>query len=752
MATSHLNRKQVITTSKQSVFDLRQIATILFYRRFLILGVSCAVISVTSLLAVITKPMYQSSMQIMITDDLDQELRSTQSQIQSQTQSQTQSQIDATSQLNNSDNSSGEYTQQMKLMLSSKLVQKAVDLLRADYPNITLEDIKGNSDTGKTGYLQIKPAEEKLSSNGVNNQVFIVSFKDPDPVKTQRVLQALQKVYQDYNLEQKNQRVNQGLAFVNNRLPRLQNETLAAEKRLAFFRRKHNVIDPQIQSKILLESLADIQKQRQNNRLQLETVENRYKSLEQKLASSQKNAQLTASLNRSSNYEALVNELRKTEANLAQERLRYTDNSPVVIRLKEKRQLQMALLQEQLQNTATNTDQNTENLLTVDNKLSEELAGLSKQRNSLINKENNLVKSEQEIRTQLNTYPSLISEYNRLLSDVKIQRQTLEQLVQFQQSLGLKIAQSGFEWEILEEPAVGIYIGTKKWLLIIGGIVTGPILGVIVVLTWEMFNKVIFSPLHLQKLTNIRLLGSVPKLGKPSLKSRLKEILRQKQEKQASVITENINTENIKTENKSKLSSHETLDMIYQNLQIFKNSLPFKSLMLTSALPGEGKTTLTLGLGASAANMHQRVLVIDANLRSPSLHKILGISNDWGLSLLLLDDIKTQFQNYIQPIHPSIDVLTAGPQPDNVVNLLSSERLKELIESFEKIYDLVLIDTSSILDSVDARIIASVSNGIVIVGRIGQLTPHQLMQTTEILSQLNLIGIVANEVNNSGDW
>jgi capsular exopolysaccharide synthesis family protein len=742
VATSHLNRKQVITTSKQSVFDLRQIATILFYRRFLILGVSCAVISVTSLLAVITKPMYQSSMQIMVTDDLDQELRSTQSQIQNQTQSQ----IDVTSELNNSDNSSREYTQQMKLMLSSKLVQKAVDLLRADYPNITLEDIKGNSDTGKTGYLQIKPAEEKLSSNEVNNQVFIVSFKDPDPVKTQRVLQALQKVYQDYNIEQKNQRVNQGLAFVNNRLPRLQNETLAAEKRLAFFRRKHNVIDPQIQSKILLESLADIQKQRQTNRSQLETVENRYKSLEQKLASSQKNAQLNASLNRSSNYEALVNELRKTETNLAQERLRYTDNSPVVIRLKEKRQLQMALLQEQLQNQATNTDKNTENLLTVDNKLSEELAGLSKQRNLLMNKENNLVKSEQEIRTQLNTYPSLISEYNRLLSDVKIQRQTLEQLVQFQQSLGLKIAQSGFEWEILEEPAVGIYIGTKKWLLIIGGIVTGPILGVIVALIWEMFNKAIFSPLHLQKLTNIRLLGSVPKLGKPSWKSRLKEILRQKQEKTASVIPENIIPEN-----KSKLSSHETLDMIYQNLQIFKNSLPFKSLMLTSALPGEGKTTLTLGLGASAANMHQRVLVIDANLRSPSLHKILGISNDWGLSLLLLDDIKTQFQNYIQPIHPSIDVLTAGPKPDDVTNLLSSGRLKELIESFEKIYDLVLIDTSSILDSVDARIIASVSNGIVIVGRIGQLTPHQLMQTTEILSQLNLIGIVANEVNNSGD-
>jgi Mrp family chromosome partitioning ATPase len=128
----------------------------------------------------------------------------------------------------------------------------------------------------------------------------------------------------------------------------------------------------------------------------------------------------------------------------------------------------------------------------------------------------------------------------------------------------------------------------------------------------------------------------------------------------------------------------------------------------------------------------------------------LDIPNEWGLSLLLLDDIKTQFQNYIQPIHPSIDVLTAGPKPDDVVNLLSSGRLKELIATFENIYDLVIIDTSAMLDNVDARIIAAASNGILMVGRIGKLKLQELTQTTEILNQLNLIGIVANGVNNLG--
>ncbi|AFZ60346.1 AAA family ATPase [Anabaena cylindrica FACHB-243] len=723
MTTTGLNRKQLLKTSKQRVFNIRQISNILLHRRYLILGFSCAVMSVTSLIAVITKPMYQSSMQLMVSSDENQGFRS--SNIHKS----------AKNELTNLNNSSTEYTDQMKLMLSSKLLQKTVDLLLSDYHNLTIEDLKGKINTANQGSLQVAPTEGKSAFN----QIFLVSFKDPNPVKTKRVLQALQKVYQDYNIEQRQERVNQGLAFVNNRLPKLQQEVLTADKKLEFFRKKHNLIDPEVQSKILLDSLVDIQKQRKIIRSQLEDIQIRYSNLEKQLVSSSQNARLAASLSRSSSYQALVDEIRNTEMTLAQERLRYTENSPVVVRLMQKRKIQMALLEKELQEQAISANSKSQNLLGVDSNLANELKKLQKTGMGLIANENNLAKFERNISSQLNIYPGIISEYNRLLSDVTIQRKTLEQLLQLQQTLGMRIAQGGFNWQVLEEPDLGIYIGNRKWLLIIGGILIGPILGMIFALIWEMFNKAIFSPQDLQNLTNLRLLGSVPKLGKSSVKNKLQQIFRSKRQSSSPTITES----------NTKLSSHETLDMIYQNIQIFKQSLPFKSLMLTSALPGEGKTTLTLGLGASAAHMHQRVLVIDANLRSPSLHKILNISNDWGLSLLLLDDVKTQVHNYIQPIHPSIDILTAGPTPEDVVNLLSSEKLKELIESCEQMYDLVLIDASSVLDSVDARIIASACNGIVIVGRIGQLTPQELMQATEILSQLNLIGIVANEVHQS---
>ena len=171
--------------------------------------------------------------------------------------------------------------------------------------------------------------------------------------------------------------------------------------------------------------------------------------------------------------------------------------------------------------------------------------------------------------------------------------------------------------------------------------------------------------------------------------------------------------------------------------------------MITSALSGEGKSTSTLGLAVSAAKMHQRVLVIDANLRNPSLHSTLELSNDWGLSLLLLEERNAKVNDYVQPVHPAIDVLTAGPVPDDTVKLLSSGRMKELLQTFTRNYDLVLIDASSILDTVDARILASLCNGILMVGRMGKIRQSELVQATEILNNLNLVGIIANEASKS---
>ncbi|MBH8551109.1 polysaccharide biosynthesis tyrosine autokinase [Nostocaceae cyanobacterium CENA357] len=736
VANTNLNQERLVTNSSTRATGIKKLSTILIRQRFLILGISCLVMSIASLLAVNNKPDYQSYMQILVKSNLYEEPQSNEIE------------KDTNSGLTDFNLQGVDYNAQMKLMLSSKLINQAVDLLRPYYPNITSKNIKGRTEDGKKPPLEVTKLEDRKEVNQFSSQVFEISFNDADPVKAQRVLQALQKVYQEYNIEQQKERLKKGLAFFNARLPKVKKDLSQAEINLEKFRKKHNLLDPEVQSKILLESLADIQNQLQNTRAQLQDVQARYSSLEQKMAVSSQNAAISASLSQSPRYQSLLNEVQKTELALAKERLRYTDESPKIEVLEQQRQSQLKLLRREVERSLSDktikNSSNIESPLTtkqivgVDPPLLQELIQLQTASLGLIANEKSLAESEQRIRSELSKYPSLIAEYNRLLPEVENHRKTLEQLLQTQQSLGLKIAQGGFDWQVLEEPHLQPSANDNRLLLLVGGLVIGPLLGVAVALTWGMFNRTIGSVQELQQLTNLRLLGLIPKLAPHNTKKRLPSLSMNGRRNLAPSLVET----------NTWLPCHETLDMVYQNIQILNYPFPCKSLMLTSAQTGEGKTTLALGLAASAAHMHRRVLLIDGNLRHPHLHKTLNLSNDWGLSLLLVDETNTDAQDYIQPIHPAIDILTAGPTPEDTVKLLSSQRMTELIKFFEQIYDLVLIDAPSILGTVDARILAALCNGIIMVGRIGQVSQAELIQATGILSQLNLIGIVANEVSN----
>ena len=329
-----LEQKQLtIASPQQSAVDLKQFFTILLRRRWLILGFSGIVLTIGTVLALIAKPTYQSYMQIMVSSNLYQGVRSPYNQRDTERDF-----ADPNFQV-------VDYTAQQQLMLSTKLIKKAIELLPAEY-DVEVEDIKGKK--GETGPLEVKRIQGGTGVNKVLSQVFEISYKDDDPEKTQKVLQALQKVYQDYNIQQQKERLNKGLGFVNNRLPKVKNSVVQAEKNLEAFRRKHDLLDPQVQGQILLESLANTQEQLESTRAQLQDVEARYRNLERKLAASPRNALVSSRLSESTRYQTLLNEIQKTELALAQERLRYTQDSPQVKNLEDRRKNQLALLEQEI--------------------------------------------------------------------------------------------------------------------------------------------------------------------------------------------------------------------------------------------------------------------------------------------------------------------------------------------------------------------------------------------------------------------
>ena len=169
-----------------------------------------------------------------------------------------------------------------------------------------------------------------------------------------------------------------------------------------------------------------------------------------------------------------------------------------------------------------------------------------------------------------------------------------------------------------------------------------------------------------------------------------------------------------------------------------------RSLLLTSAQPGEGKTTVCINLALSLARLGVRVLVIDADIRRPSVHRALGISPSAGL----VDVLQTGagWRSRVRPnVSPGVDLLPAGIPPGTPSELLASPRMQSVVREAQALYDFVLIDSPALLSNVaDTRILAPLVEGVVVVVRTGT-TPREILG--RVLRHVpNLMGVVLNGV------
>ncbi len=154
--------------------------------------------------------------------------------------------------------------------------------------------------------------------------------------------------------------------------------------------------------------------------------------------------------------------------------------------------------------------------------------------------------------------------------------------------------------------------------------------------------------------------------------------------------------------------------------------LPGRVIVLTSPGPGAGKTTVTSNLGIAMAEIGRRVLLVDADLRRPNLHRIFRLSNSWGLcDLLRANDLVENHGIFQMARHsdvPGLDVLTSGDARGNPVHLLYSPRLPRLLGKAVREYDLVLIDAPPAIQVADARVLGRLADGVILVIHAGRTT------------------------------
>ena len=170
--------------------------------------------------------------------------------------------------------------------------------------------------------------------------------------------------------------------------------------------------------------------------------------------------------------------------------------------------------------------------------------------------------------------------------------------------------------------------------------------------------------------------------------------------------------------------------------------------MITSTGPGEGKSHTVANLAVSMAQAGKSVLVVDADLRNPTQHKLFGLSNREGLSVSLVQD--QACQAYIKETAvPGVMVLTGGPIPPNPAELVGSKRMKCLIQEVSEQYDMVLIDTPPILAVTDVAILAQEVDGVILVLASGEVNKDYAQRAKELLDKVGakILGAVLNKAD-----
>lgn len=192
---------------------------------------------------------------------------------------------------------------------------------------------------------------------------------------------------------------------------------------------------------------------------------------------------------------------------------------------------------------------------------------------------------------------------------------------------------------------------------------------------------------------------------------------------------------------------------IRTNIQFSMIDSELKSLAITSAGPGAGKSTISANVAATFAKEGKKVLLVDADLRKPTVHKTFRLPNTYGLTTLLTEK-EIELSSVIQRLDiDNLFVVTSGVIPPNPSELLASQRMENLKYELEKLFDLVIFDLPPVIAVTDAQIVASKTDGTIFVINKGGANKEMVLKSKELLDKVkaNVLGVVFNRVETKDD-
>ncbi|MBW4476396.1 MAG: polysaccharide biosynthesis tyrosine autokinase [Tolypothrix brevis GSE-NOS-MK-07-07A] len=615
----------------------------------------------------------------------------------------------------NLDKSSLDYESQIQVLKSPELMGNIVKELQQSYPEIDYGSLIKSLTIIRLGETKI--IEVRYQSNNAN--------------KTQAVLEKIAKNYSNYSKEKRQTKLRQGIQFVETQLPSLQKRVDEIQKDLQLFRQKYDFIDPDTQAQQIAAQVNNLSGQRLAVNQQLAQARANLAGLQGKEGE-------LAALNNATVYQQLIIQVGQLESQIAAESARFQEDSPSIRTLKDKRDNLLPLL-----------NQEARRFLNV------KFADVATQVKTLEVQSQELAKAEQKLEQRRKQLPVLARQYTEMQRNLQVATESLNRFLTTRETLQIQVAQTELPWQLIQAPTKSetpISSDVKRSL--ITGFFASLAIGIGIAILIEKLDNTYHTASALKDKISLPLLGTIPfekqlQNGQHGTSKQNIPIVRVTDSLRESVPGLAV----IPDQGKSNYSPKflEALRVLCTNIQLLSSDRPIRSIIISSAMSGDGKSTVAFHLAQIATAMGQRVLLVDADLRQPTIHTLSNLNNLWGLSNLISTNLPVGEVIRKVPSMNELSVVTSGPIPPDPTKLLSSEKMKRLMEEFHNTFDLVIYDAPVLVGLADASLIAPHTNGILLVVRMDKTDSSVLKRALDNskLSRMNVLGVVGNAQKNN---
>lgn len=580
--------------------------------------------------------------------------------------------------------------------------------------------------------------EKGLKVNKVRGTgILQVFYKSAAPKEAAAVVNQLMSLYLESGVLTDRAKAITAREFITRQLPKTEATVRQAESALRKFKEGNNIVALQEEAQSAAAVITDLENQVTKARTELGTADARAEVLQDKLGMSSQEAVATSSLSQSPAIQKALEEFQQVQGQLAVQRTLYQEAHPIIANLREREAVLKTLLQGRVgqvvggQKQAPN--QNLQ-LAELKQKFTADLVGSEVGRLGSAREVSTLSNVLATYKQRAKALPRLEQQQRQLERELGAAQSTYEALLQKLQEVRVAENQTIGNARILEAARVPKRFSLRPIALrLVLGSVMGVLLAAITIFVLEVKDKSIKTIKEAREILGYTLLGIIPLFGKSE---------------KITVRTEDpeLSLPKLIVRDMPRSPISEAYRMLQSNLKFLNSDTELKTIVVTSCVVGEGKSSVSANLAVAIAQRGRRVLLIDGDMRSPIQHKIWELSNGVGLSDVIVGQV--ELKTVVKEVVSNLHVLTAGVMPPNPGALLDSKRMASLIKLCSDSYDFVLIDTPPLIVADDPRILGKMVDGIVLVVRPGVVDSTSATTSKELLNQLgqNILGLVINGV------